>query len=157
GTAASSAAAKGGAAGCGQSSGTAARSTEAAEAAEAAERSAKRAAARDGVHVVVAGNQSPDTVLALVVGLSDAGRREAPFALQVLIAHHPHHHARHRFAVFVQHAAADYRSARELELNAFERLTVRQLQRRSGLQRTSLAVRERHESRLRHGQGVTAR
>ena len=52
--------------------------------------------------------------------------------------------------------AADHAAAGKLELDPLHLLTVGELERCAGLQRPPLAVRERHETRLRHRQRVAA-
>ena len=104
--------------------------------------------ARLRVHVIVAGHQPPDAELAEVVGLRRTRRREAAFTLLVLITKHADQDARHRVAGLVVHVAGDDAAARQAELDVLDLLTVGELERCAGLQRPSLAVRERDESGL---------
>jgi hypothetical protein len=112
--------------------------------------------ARQRVHVIIAGHQAPDTVLAAVVGLTRSGGRQSAIALHVLVAHHADGGARHRLAVLVHDPAGDHAAARQPEFDAFQLLAISELQRCPGLERPTLSVGQRHESRFRDSQRVAS-
>ena len=114
--------------------------------------------ARDRVDVVVAGHQTPDPVLALdrrsapcrpaSAGVRPAGTGSASRA--------PSRRASASPSSSNTWPAIDA-AARQPELDALELLAVGELQRRAGLQRPPLAVRQRDEAGLRHRERVASR
>jgi len=61
-----------------------------------------------------------------------------------------HADARHRVARFVHHVTGDDAAARQGEIDARQLLRLVQLQWCAGLKRSTLAIRQRNESGLRH-------
>jgi hypothetical protein len=102
--------------------------------------------ARLRIHVIVTRHQAPHAVLPLIVCLRSAGWRQPLIALLVLIAKHPDQHAGHWVARFVIDVPGDHAAARKTEVDVLDLLPVRELQRRSRLQRPALAIRERHKA-----------